>query len=73
MSIAHCPYCDLTYDQDYNVEHEDNCWQEIVENETMVRYGKNYTEPQYKEVENEIKMTFMKGNWRTSWQQTSPS
>lgn len=25
MSIARCPHCELVYDQDFNVEHEDEC------------------------------------------------
>ena len=28
MSIARCPYCDTTYDQDFNVEHEEECKEE---------------------------------------------
>jgi len=25
MSISRCPHCDNEYDQDYNVEHEEDC------------------------------------------------
>uniref|UniRef100_A0A6H1ZLC0 Uncharacterized protein n=1 Tax=viral metagenome TaxID=1070528 RepID=A0A6H1ZLC0_9ZZZZ len=25
MSISNCPHCNSNYDQDYNVEHEEEC------------------------------------------------
>lgn len=39
MSIATCPYCGTMYDQDYNVEHEEICEEELreEENETNKR------------------------------------
>lgn len=28
MSMAFCPHCDTMYDQDFNVEHEEECTDE---------------------------------------------
>lgn len=28
MSITYCPHCSTLYDQDYNVEHEEECEEE---------------------------------------------
>lgn len=28
MSVTYCPHCSTLYDQDYNVEHEEECLEE---------------------------------------------
>lgn len=39
MSISRCQYCGTQYDQDYNVEHEDECELETLEEHKEVCEG----------------------------------
>ncbi len=39
MSMAFCPHCDTMYDQDFNVEHEEECADEQMEKHILTYNG----------------------------------